>query len=390
MDVSANFGTCSSDLKTCTSDGEHCAAKLVSQKSESASENKELSTKLMTKDAEIKRLQAELTKAKTELTEANNANKDIHSSISSAGYCNYTAMMVDANTTLSHLKTKTTEYRVVAQKRLGEAALVATDLASEGLDRASKATVQAQALTSQSIEVGMKYATIGREYAEVGLNEVHKVTKPHLEKTAEVVGTLYDAHAKKIVDKKVLPVYNEKVEPHVSVALKKINEGVAIARPKISELRGLISNAYVSGKITAITVVMEGSKAVSENIKDVKALSKLTQKLEYLGEKEVSMLRRRGQSFKKSLNHVASANIFHSCPSSFVPQHSTVFVNNVIRVFLFLFFLRYGLRIVRISFTLVAVVWRIVFWPFFLFGGKKKNRNLSDDKDLTVEEVNGH
>ena len=144
----------------------------------------------------------------------------------------------DANNTLHTFKNKAAEVKDVATKKVVNMAVITTDLASEGMERAQIGLLKAGDLTKISLDASKKYWAIGKDYALVGFEQISEASKPHIEQGVKTTKNLYDSHVKDIVDEKVAPVYKEKVAPHFQLASEKIVEGWEVASPKVSERRG--------------------------------------------------------------------------------------------------------------------------------------------------------
>ncbi|GMI63042.1 hypothetical protein ScalyP_jg5548 [Parmales sp. scaly parma] len=354
MEVSSSFAECTANLKSSESTASHLETKLNSQKEDASSDAAESHKKLMTAQAEVKRVTKEWNAAKEKITELQTHNT-FHKDISSSGYCNYTAIMDDANNTLHTFKNKAAEVKDVATKKVVNMAVITTDLASEGMERAQIGLLKAGDLTKISLDASKKYWAIGKDYALVGFEQISEASKPHIEQGVKTTKNLYDSHVKDIVDEKVAPVYKEKVAPHFQLASEKIVEGWEVASPKITEISTLASNAYTSGRISLVTIMVDFSKVLTEKLATEERFDGVRSKLTWLTEEE-------------------GANDAVGYALWFVA---------------FLFAYRFLSPLLWLFFGLVRITLRIVFFFPLLFvgGGGKKKRSLVDDEDVSVEEI---
>ena len=310
----------------------------------------------------------------------------------------------DANNTLHTFKNKAAEVKDVATKKVVNMAVITTDLASEGMERAQIGLLKAGDLTKISLDASKKYWAIGKDYALVGFEQISEASKPHIEQGVKTTKNLYDSHFKDIVDEKVAPVYKEKVAPHFQLASEKIVEGWEVASPKVSErkrrreqrssgaaerglrktsniyepatrihtrpllipshllrsaqiteISTLASNAYTSGRISLVTIMVDFSKVLTEKLATEERFDGVRSKLTWLTEEE-------------------GANDAVGYALWFVA---------------FLFAYRFLSPLLWLFFGLVRITLRIVFFFPLLFvgGGGKKKRSLVDDEDVSVEEI---
>ena len=104
----------------------------------------------------------------------------------------------DANNTLHTFKNKAAEVKDVATKKVVNMAVITTDLASEGMERAQIGLLKAGDLTKISLDASKKYWAIGKDYALVGFEQISEASKPHIEQGVKTTKNLYDSHVKDI------------------------------------------------------------------------------------------------------------------------------------------------------------------------------------------------
>mmetsp|Transcript_21092 Transcript_21092/g.44001 ORF Transcript_21092/g.44001 Transcript_21092/m.44001 type:complete len:448 (+) Transcript_21092:29-1372(+) len=325
-------------LKKAEADLAHEVGKTEKVKGELGSELEETSGKLIEKTAEVKKMNKRISELNKELAdlrkELTAASAPQALGKGAAKYCNFTLMQEDAVLFYESSKERTVEtaayIATTGREKADEAIVIATALTKEFKERSEVALEKGKELVDTGRDVCTVYGALAYDFA----SEKYELAQPHITKATNELAEVWRDNVKPHVDEKVMPVYKDKLEPHVKVVSSMAGDAYESALPKWLEAKAAAVQAFKSVKLSCESLLQEASTAARAKLGDVKK-----------GEGVDSVLK--------------------TCE-----EEPEWVVETVGKVLLALFFLRYGLGLVSLALR-VALLWpiKIVFWPFFVFRG---------------------